>query len=89
MQNHELGIHSDKIWAESTAKNTLKYLTTYSADLPNLPKYLGYLKKTLIERHQSVAIATNTEIVKQLKALSNQPSYFWESIVVPYVEILS
>jgi hypothetical protein len=41
MQNHGLGIHSDK--------NTLKYLKTYSADLPNQPKYLEYLKKALIE----------------------------------------
>ena len=29
----------------STTKNTVKYLKTYSADLPNPPKYLGYLKK--------------------------------------------
>ena len=47
MQNHRLGIHSDKIWADSTTKNTLKYHTTASADLPNRLKYLGYLKKKL------------------------------------------
>ena len=47
MQNHGLGIHIDKIWADSTTKNTLIYLKTYSADLPNWPKYLGYLKKKL------------------------------------------
>ena len=30
--NHGLGIHSDKILADSSnTKNTLKYLTTYSA----------------------------------------------------------
>ena len=28
----------------STTQNTLKYLKTYSADLPNRPKYFGYLK---------------------------------------------
>ena len=28
-------------------QNTLKYITTYSADLPNRPKYSGYLKKKL------------------------------------------
>ena len=37
--------HGDKIWADSTTKNTLKYLKTYSAHLPNRSKYLGYLKK--------------------------------------------
>ena len=41
MQNHRLGIHNDKI----RAKIPLKYLSTYLADQPNLPKYLGYLKK--------------------------------------------
>ena len=46
MQNHTLGIRFDKIRADSSSQNTLKYLTTYSADLPNLPKYLGYLKKS-------------------------------------------
>ena len=38
MQNHGLGI---------ATQNTLKYLATYSADLPNWPQYLGYLKKKL------------------------------------------
>ena len=33
--NHGLGIHSNKILADSSnTKNTLKYLTTYSAGLP-------------------------------------------------------
>ena len=45
MQNQELGRHSDKIWADSTTQKTLRYLTIYSVDLPNLPKYLRYLKK--------------------------------------------
>ena len=36
--------HSDKQIVHNT-KNTLEYLTTYSADLPNWPKYLGCLKK--------------------------------------------
>ena len=45
MQNHQLGIQSDKIWENSTTQNTLKYLTTYCADPPNWPKYLGHLKK--------------------------------------------
>ena len=45
MQNYKLGIHRDKIWADSTTKNTLKYLKSYSADLPNQPKYIGYFKK--------------------------------------------
>ena len=45
-KNHGLGIHSDKTWADTSTKNTLKYITTYSADLPNRLKYLGYLKKT-------------------------------------------
>jgi hypothetical protein len=44
MQNNRLGIHSDKIWADSTTQNTLKYLTTY---LANRPKYLGHSKKKL------------------------------------------
>ena len=35
----------DKIRANSTCQNTLRYLTIYSVDLPNLPKYLRYLKK--------------------------------------------
>ena len=36
MQNHELGIHSDKILADSiTKKNTQKYFKTYWADLPD------------------------------------------------------
>ena len=30
---------------QSTTKNIVKHLTTYTADLPNQPKYLGYLKK--------------------------------------------
>ena len=44
--NHGLGIHSNKILADSSnTKNTLKYyLTTYSAGLSNGPKYLEYLK---------------------------------------------
>ena len=41
MQNHGLGINSEKIWAESSTKNTLKYLTTYLANLPNRPNHLG------------------------------------------------
>ena len=45
MQNHGLEIHCDKIRADSATNNTLKYLTTYSAEMPNRPKYLGYLKK--------------------------------------------
>ena len=50
--NHGLGIHSDKILADSSnTKNTLKYLTTYSAGLPNGPKYLEYLK-----RHHRVSV---------------------------------
>ena len=48
MQNLRLGIQSDKIWADSTTQSTLKYLAIYSADMPNWPRYLGYLKKTLI-----------------------------------------
>ena len=35
MQNHGLEIHSEKMWADITNQNTLKYLKTYSADLPN------------------------------------------------------
>ena len=45
MQNQWLGIHINKIWAYSTTPNPLKYLTTYSAALPNWPEYLEYLKK--------------------------------------------
>ena len=45
MQNHGPGIQSEKFWADCTSKNTPKYLTNYSADLPNWPKFLGYLKK--------------------------------------------
>ena len=45
MQNHELGIHTNKIWADSTTKNTLKYLETYSADLSKWAKIFGILKK--------------------------------------------
>ena len=29
MQSHRLGMHSTKIWADSTTKNNLKYLKTY------------------------------------------------------------
>ena len=47
MKNHGLEIHSDKIWADIATKNTLKYLTTYSADLPNLHIW-DIWKKTLI-----------------------------------------
>ena len=43
-QNRELRIHNDKIWAESTTKKSLKYLTTCSTDLPNWPKYLEFSK---------------------------------------------
>ena len=43
MQNQELGIHSDKIWADSTTKYNLKYLTTSLADLPNR---FGIFRKT-------------------------------------------
>ena len=42
MQNQRKGIHSNKI---ITTKYNIKYLTTYSANLPNQQKYLGYLKK--------------------------------------------
>ena len=46
MQNHKLqGIHSDKIWADSTTKNTLKCFKTYSTDLPKSANYLGYYRK--------------------------------------------
>ena len=51
-----LRTHRDKSWVDSTTKNTLKYLTTYSADLPNQPKYLGCLKKALIVCPQSVEL---------------------------------
>ena len=43
MQNQELGRHSDKIWADSTTKYNLKYLTTSLADLPNR---FGIFRKT-------------------------------------------
>ena len=33
IQNLRLGIHSDKIWADSTTKNTLEYLTTYNTTI--------------------------------------------------------
>ena len=36
VQNHRLGIHSDKIWADSTTQNTSQLI------LPNWSKYLGY-----------------------------------------------
>ena len=29
MQSHRLGMHSTKIWADSTTKNTLKYIKNY------------------------------------------------------------
>ena len=36
IQNLRLGIQSDKIWVDSSAQSsTLKYLTIYSADMPN------------------------------------------------------
>ena len=44
MKNHQLGTHSDKIWADSATQNTLKHLKTNLADLPNPPQYLGYFK---------------------------------------------
>ena len=45
MQSQGLGIHSNKISEDSTTKNTLKYLKTYLAHLPNWSKYLRYLKE--------------------------------------------
>ena len=39
MQNHER-------WQNLSRKYYLKYLNNYSSDLPNQPKYLGYLKKS-------------------------------------------
>ena len=44
IQNHRLAIHSDKY---VNIKNTLKYLPTYLADLPNQSKYLDIIKKKL------------------------------------------
>ena len=38
--------HSNKISDDSTSGNTLRYLTTYSADLPNQAKCLEYLKSS-------------------------------------------
>ena len=38
MKSHRLVIHSDKIWADSTAQDT-----SYSVALPNRSKYLGNL----------------------------------------------
>ena len=46
MENHWLGIHSGTIWTVTTSKNNQKYIKTYSVDLPNWPKYLGYFKKS-------------------------------------------
>ena len=34
------------MWADNATQNTLKYITTYLANLPNWPKYLGYLNKS-------------------------------------------
>ena len=65
MKNHGLEIHSDKIWADIATKNTLKYLTTYSADLPNWPKYLGYLKKNKLSL-VSVVRAWDDGVIKIL-----------------------
>jgi hypothetical protein len=48
MQILRLGIHSHKIWADSTTKNTLKYLTSMT-DLPNRQKILGIFKKAFIQ----------------------------------------
>ena len=62
MQNNELGIHNEfdqivqwnfdlrKISKCKLHKALFSYqkYPTYSADLPNQPKYLGYLKKLLI-----------------------------------------
>ena len=45
-----------------TIKNNLGYHTTYSADLPNWPKYLGYLKKGLSGCPQSVGQSRSTII---------------------------
>ena len=47
LNNSKLQIHSDKIWADSSTQNTLKYLKTNSADLSDWPKYLRYLKKKI------------------------------------------
>jgi len=69
MQNYGLQIPSDKIWADSTIKNTLKYLKTFLADLPNRPKYLGYLKKS--SHLVSVVCAVNDRNVVKLKVKSS------------------
>ena len=59
MQNHRLGIHSDKIWADSNTKITTKYHKTYSANLPNQHKYLGYLNLPLGVRSLKVYVWFN------------------------------
>ena len=71
MQNHRLGIQSDKIWADSTTKNTTTYLTTYSTNLPNRRKYLGYLKKGLywvsvVRNHKEVCVKSVAFIFGQI-----------------------
>ena len=47
LQNHELGIHSDKLWADSDTKNTLEYLTTDSAPPDQIAEIFVILKKKL------------------------------------------
>jgi hypothetical protein len=55
-------------WAESIPKNTLRYLTTYLADLLNRTKYLGYLKK--------ISLGVHSPCGKVLKALKRGGKYF-------------
>ena len=47
MQYHKLGIHSDKIWADSTTKSALKYLKIFPTDLSNQLKCLGFKKNVI------------------------------------------
>ena len=70
MHNYGLGIHSDNIWPDITTKNTLKYLTTYSADLPNR-KYLG-------DRYAAVAYRS----IALLLFLPNKNKPFWDCVIV-------
>ena len=76
MQNYGLELHFDKIWADSTTKNTLKYLTTYTFDLPYRPKYLGYL---------IIKISLGVRLV-QMKTLKSPFEMNWPLVRAYYLQ---
>ena len=70
MQNYKLGIHRDKIWADSATKNTLKYLKSYSADL--LKKCSHWVSVVCESRHAAQNDMMTCESLKNLGGFQEQ-----------------